>query len=389
MEMKQIATILNPIIAELVGEEAILQEDLSNVVDTGTALFNANSYDHFVKALVDRIGKTIFVIRKYTGSAPSVVMDAWEYGAVLQKIRANLPEVSENESWELTDGQSYDQDIFYKPEVSAKFWNKRTTFEVDRSIADLQVKSAFSSPDELNRFIEMLYNEVDKVMQVSTDALVMRTINNFIGETVWDEYESSGSLGDVTASSGVRAVNLLYLYNQAHAGATLTQAQAIESPEFLRYACKMIRKYVGAMAKMSVLFNIGGQKRFTPRDYMHIVMLTDFKAGADIYLQSTTFHDELTKLPDAEEVGSWQAMGQDLEFSNLSKINVKTSGGHEVTLDGIVAVLFDRDALGVTNYNKRTTVHRNDKAEFTNYFHKQDAGYFNDFDENFVVFFIK
>ena len=304
-----------------------------------------------------------------------------------KKIRAKMPEVTENESWELEDGASYDQDIFYKPEVSAKFWNKRTTFEVDRSVADVQVKSAFSSPDELNRFIEMLFNEVDKVMQVSTDALVMRTINNFIAETIADKYGDDNP--DYTVSSGVRAVNLLYLYNQAHSGATLTQAQAIESPEFLRYACKIIRKYVGAMAKMSVLFNIGGQKRFTPRDYMHIVMLTDFKAGADIYLQSTTFHDELTKLPDAEEVGSWQAMGQDLEFENLSKINVKSSGGHEVEIDGVICVLFDRDALGVTNYNKRTTTHRNDKAEFTNYFHKQDAGYFNDFDENFVVFFIK
>ena len=386
MEMKQIADLLNPVIKELVGETTIIQEDLSNVVDVGTALFNANSYDHFVKALVDRIGKTIFVVRKYTGSAPSVLMDAWEYGAVLQKIRANMPEVTENESWQLEDGASYDQDIFYKPEVSAKFWSKRTTFEVDRSIADLQVKSAFTSPDELNRFIEMLYNEVDKTMQVSTDALVMRTINNFIAETVYDEY---GAEADYDGATGVRAVNLLYMYNQAHSGATLTQAQAIESPEFLRFACKVIRKYVGAMAKMSVLFNIGGQKRFTPRDYMHIVMLTDFKAGADIYLQSTTFHDELTKLPDAEEVGSWQAMGQDLEFENLSKINIKTVSGHEVEVDGVICCLFDRDALGVTNYNKRTTVHRNEKAEFTNYFHKQDAGYFNDYDENFVVFFIK
>lgn len=387
MEMKQIADLLNPVIGEVVGKTALLQEDLTNVVDVGTALFNANSYDHFVKSLVDRIGKTIFVVRKYTGSAPSVLMDAWEYGAVMQKIRANMPEVSENESWELTNGASYDQDIFYKPEVSAKFWNKRTTFEVDNSITDEQIKSAFLSPDELNRFIEMLFNEVDKTMQVSTDALVMRTINNFIAETVADKYGDTNP--DYTASSGTRAVNLLYLYNQKHPNATLTQEQAIESPEFLRYACKIIRKYVGAMAKMSTLFNMGGQKRFTPRDYMHIVMLTDFKAGADIYLQSQTFHDELTKFPDAEEVGSWQAMGQDLEFENLSKINVKSSGNHNVELDGIVCVLFDRDALGVTNYNKRTTTHRNNKAEFTNYFHKQDASYFNDFDENFVVFFIK
>lgn len=389
MEIKQIYNLVNPAIEAIVGETVVLQEDLGNIVDVGTALFNANSYDKFVQSLVDRIGKTIFVIRKYTGSAPSVLMDAWEYGAVLQKIRAQMPEASENETWELEDGVSYDQDIFYKPSVSAKFWNKRTTFEVDNSIADRQVKSAFTSAEALNRFVEMLYNEVDKTMQVAVDGLIMRTIDNMLGETIWDEYESSGSLGDLTAKSGIRAVNLLYLYNQAHSGATLTQAQAIESPDFLRFAAYKIRKYVGAMSKMSVLFNMGGERRFTPREYLHIIMLSDFKAGADIYLQSSTFHKELVALPQAEEVACWQGLGTDLEFENLSKVNVKTADGHAVEVDGVICCLFDRDALGVTNYDRRTTVHRNEKAEFTNYFHKQECGYFNDYDENFVVFFIK
>ena len=385
MKIKQIYDFVNPVIGEVVGKTDLLQEDLSNVVDVGKAVFDANSYDHFVKSLVDRIGKTIFVIRKYVGSAPSVLMDAWEYGAVLQKIRARMPEVSENESWQLEDGASYDQDIFYKPDVAVKFWNKRTTFEVDNSITDEQIKSAFLSVDALNRFIEMLYNEVDKTMQVSTDALVMRTINNFTAETVYNEYEG----GDLTAKSGVRAVNLLKLYNDAHSGATLTQAQAIESPEFLRFAAFKIRKYVTAIGKMSKLFNMGGENRFTPRDYLHIIMLTDFKAGADIYLQSSTFHKELVEMPNAEEVACWQGTGTDLAFANTSKIDVKTVDGHEVELDGLICVMFDRDALGVTNYKRRTLTHRNNKAEFTNYFHKQDCGYFNDYDENFVAFFIK
>ena len=385
MEIKQIYDLVNPAIQSIVGETAVLQEDLANIVDVGTALFNANSYDKFVQSLVDRIGKTIFVIRKYTGSAPSVLMDAWEYGAVLQKIRAEMPEVSENETWELEDGATYEQDIFYKPSVSAKFWNKRTTFEVDNSIADRQVKSAFVSAEALNRFVEMLYNEVDKTMQVAVDGLIMRTIDNMLAETIYDEFGANSLSG----GSGVRAVNLLYLYNQAHAGATLTQEQAIESPEFLRFASYKIRKYVGAMSKMSVLFNMGGEKRFTPKEYLHIIMLSDFKAGADIYLQSSTFHKELVELPNAEEVACWQGLGTDLEFTSLSKVNVKTAEGHSVEVDGVICVMFDRDALGVTNYDRRTTVHRNDKAEFTNYFHKQDCGYFNDYDENFVVFFIK
>ena len=385
MEMKQLYEFLNPVIKEMVGETAILEEDLSNVVDVGKAVFDANSYDHFVKSLVDRIGKTLFVIRKYTGSAPSVLMDSWEYGAVLQKIRGRMPEVSENETWTLEDGGVYEQDIFYKPDVAVKFWNKRTTFEVDNSITDEQVKSAFLSADALNRFVEMLFNEVDKTIQVATDGLVMRTINNFIAETIYDEYGA----GDLSASSGVRAVNLLKLYNDAHSGATLTQAQAIESPEFLRYASFKIRKYVTALSKMSKLFNMGGENRFTPREYLHIIMLTDFIAGADIYLQSSTFHKELVEMPKADEVSCWQATGTELAFADTSKIKVKTADGHSVEVDGVICCMFDRDALGVTNYKRRTTTHYNSKGEFTNYFHKQDCGYFNDYDENFVVFFIK
>lgn len=385
MEIKQIYEVVNNAQKDVLGEKAItLNEDLSNIVDVGNEVFNANSFDAFTKKLVDHIGRVVFVVRKYVGRAPSVVMDAWEYGSVLEKIRAEMPEAVENESWELEDGESYDPNIFHAPQVSAKFYNKYTTFEVDISVTEEQLKSAFSGVQQLNSFLSMLYNEVDKSLQVKTDLLVMRTINNFIAETIHDDYGTDA----LASKSGVKAINLLYLYNQRY-NQSLTKDKAIEDKDFIRFASYIIKLYLARIQNMSTLFNIGKRARFTPKDALHLVMLADFKSSADVFLQSETFHNELSALPNAEEVAYWQGTGTDFTFANVSKISVKTSEGNEVTLDGVLAFAFDRDALGVSNWKRKVTSNYNSKAEFTNLFYKQKAGYFNDFNENGIVFFIQ
>ena len=382
MEVKQVHEFVNAATLESIGDSAVLSEDLSNVVDIGVAIFNANAFDKYVKSLVNHIGKVIFVNRPYRGSAPSVLMDAWEFGSVLEKISSEMPEAVENETWELTDGASYDPHVFHQPKAEAKFFNKMVTFEIDRSITEKQVKQSFSSATQLNGFVSMLYNEVEKSMTVKNDALIMRTINNMIGETVYAQFSGSA----ITGAGGPKAINLLSRFNTQYSK-SLTAADAILDPEFIRYSAYNMALYVDRLTRMSTLFNVGGKQRFTPKDLQHIVMLSEFRAAADVYLQSTTFHDEYTKLVNAETVPFWQGSGTDYAFSNTGKINVKTASGHDQTVTGILGVIFDRDALGVTNINRRVTTQWNAKAEFTNYFYKMDARYFNDLNENFVVFY--
>lgn len=384
MEVKQIYDLMNTVTKEILGEEAIVNEDLSNVVDIGEQIFNADAVDRYVKSLVNHIGKVIFVNRPYSGSVPSVLMDGWEFGSVLEKITVELPDASENESWELVDGQSYDPNIFYQPKVSAKFFNKRVTFEIDMSFTEKQVKQSFSNPTQLNAFTSMLYNAVDRSMTVKMDSLVMRTINNMTAETLRSEYSDDSSYN---TKSGVRAVNLLYLYNQK-TGESLTVDKALVTPAFIRFASMTMANYIDRLRKLSRLFNIGGKDRFTPSDMLHVVMLSDFKNAAGAYLQSDTFHNEYTALPDAETVPYWQASGTTFSFNEISDIHVTTASGDEVSAAGILCVMFDRDALGVTNLERRVTSNYNSKAEFYNNFYKFDAGYFNDFNENFVCFFV-
>lgn len=376
MQVKQIHEIMNTITGEILGKTDVVAEDLSNIVDVGNELLSNTSVDNYVKKLVDRIGKVIFVSRPYSGNVPSVLMDSWDFGSVVQKISAELPEATENESWKLTHGGEYKQDIFYQPTVTTKFFNNKVTFEIDMSFTEMQVKESFASAVEINSFLSMLYNAVEKSFTVKVDGLIMRTINNMIGETLHAD------------KTNVKAVNLLKLFNDKFGG-DVKAADAITNKEFIRFASMTMALYTDRMSRISTLFNIGGKDRFTSSDMLHVVMLSDFKAAANSYLQSDTFHNEFTKLPNAETVPYWQGSGTDFAFDKVSAINVKTSTGATVSKSGILAVMFDRDAVGVSNLNKRVTTNYNAKAEFyTNYF-KLDCGAFNDLNENFVVFYVE
>ena len=377
MEIKQIYSLVNEATNEALGVEGLVQENLSNIVEVGNAVFNANAMDKYVKALVNRIGKIIFVNRVYEGSAPSVLMDGWEYGSVMQKVSMGLPEATENETWELTDGQSYDPHIFHAPKgVVAKYYNKYVTFEIDMSFTENQLKMSFNSVTELNGFISMLYTQVENSMTVKLDELIRRTINNMIAETVH-------------TNNGARAINLLTLYKSAYpADTTITAATALNNKDFIRFAAYIIKVTHGRMRTMSTVFNEGNQPRHTPTDMSHIVLLEDFASGADVFLQSDTFHNELSALPTAERVPYWQGSGTSYAFADVSKINVKTANGNVVEQGGILGVMFDRWALGVANIERKVTSQYTPNAEFFTNFYKYKAAYFNDFNENFVVFFV-
>lgn len=383
MKVEQIYNLCNQISGEVLGKANLMQADLSNVVAYGEEIIGAKALDNYVKSLIDHIGKMVFVDRVYAGSAPSVLMDGWEFGSVLEKVTmSKLPEAQANASWNLQNGQRYETDIFTAPEVSAKFYNGLSTFEIPMSFAEKQAKSAFSSAQQLNAFFSMIQTAIENSMTIKTDQLIMDTINSMTAETLVD-YNAEG---DYSGAGNTRAINLLKLYNDRF-GQTLTDDKCISDGGFIKWASFMIGLYSGRMTKLSTLFNIGGMERFTTADRLHLVMLDEFSKAADVYLQSDTFHEQYTALPNAETVPFWQGSGTAYDFTSTSAINVKCNG-HEVVADGILAVMFDREALGVSNLDKRVTSQYNARGEFYNNWYKFDAGYFNDLNENFVVFYV-
>ena len=378
MKVTQLKDIVNSVTGEVLGKTDVVNDDLSNLVDVGNEIFDTDNVDNYVKKLIDRIGKVIFVNRLYAGGVPSVLMDSWEYGSVVEKISADMPEADENDSWNLQNGQTYSQDTFYQPKVSAKFFNSKVTFDVKLSFTTQQVKESFSNVNELNGFISMLETGVKNSMTVKLDGLIMRTINNMTGQIL-------------NSANGLQKVNLLTEYNTA-SGQTLTANKALMDKDFLKFASLTIKKYQARITKMSTLFNAGGKARFTTTDNLHTVLLSDFADSAEVYLMSDTYHNDTVSLPNHETVPYWQGSGKSYAFNDISKIDVKIDAGNktpkQVTQTGILGVMFDTNALGVSNLNQRTTTSYNARAEFYTNYYKMDAGYFNDLNENFVVFYI-
>lgn len=378
MRMTDVHALVNSATQEIMGETGIITEDLKNVVDVGSELLDMdNAYDHYVKSLLDHIGRVKFVDRAYTGVAPSLMMDSWEYGSIMEKIHGEMPDAVEDPSWNLVDKTTYNQDVFHQPVAHAKFFNMRTSYLIEHSVAYRQVKESFSSASQLNAFLSMLVNQVNKGRQVRNDAMVFRALNAGIAETIKD-------------ANGNRVVNLLAGYNSEF-GTSLTAAQAMHTEAFLRYAIRVISIVAERLRGLTTIYNIGGTQKFTPSSEQTLIWLSEFKSAAEVYLYSglSQFNTEGIRMNAGQTVPYWQGLGDSPAFSTVSTINVAPpSGGAAVTQTGIVACLFDREAVGVVNPQFEVTTHDNAKARFVNYFYHQDAGYFFDGNENFVVFIV-
>ena len=394
MKITQIASVLNYAIEkEVVGEVDLIQEDLSNIVDVGKVVSNSLSAEgntnKFVSTLIDLIGRVKYVDRTYNTQAPNILKDSFEYGSILMKVRAEVPDFQENTSWKLgalnglgiKDNAELDPFVISAPTATQKVYNSKITYEAPITISELMLKQAFTSASEMGRFIAMIENRIQLKMTLSTDALIMRTINNLIGLKI---------------GAGTNVVNLLQEYNDLK-GLTstdrLTPAEALCSTEFLRYATKTIALYKDYLKTASVKYNDSDNYiTFTPEDRLKFVALSEFAKDMETYLYADTYHNEFVKMSGYSTVPYWQSQGQgDDDFAIRSAIAVSCTDGtntYEVAQSGIVAVMFDEEAAAVVNENYRITSQYNPRGEYTNYFYKWDAGYMNDTYENCVVFVI-
>ena len=388
MKIKQISTILNQITAEMLGtEENIVKEDLTNIVDVGKQLKTADDTNVLLPSLIDKVARVWVDSRTYKGRITSLNRTDDEWGSILQRITFELPETSDNESWGLVDGTEY-APIYREPKVNSKLFNKYTTFDVEMSFTQDQLYSAFNSVDEFNAFVSGIYNAIENKFRLCIESLSLRTINNFISATLFDEIPE----GNYAEHTGVKAVNLLKLYKTVKGDNTLTVDNALLSTDFLKFASTTLAEYVDYLHEYSTLFNIEGKERFTNEENLCAVMLSAFAKHCDSYLQSDTFHNEYTALVKHDTVAKWQYT-KSLEFKDLSQISTifedANKEKHEISINGVVAVLYDKYACGIHRDRRRVDYDHSGRGGFNTYYYKENAMYYNDFSENFVVFFIQ
>ena len=164
----------------------------------------------------------------------------------------------------------------------------------------------------MNAFFSMIETVIQNSMTIKIDQLAEAAINNMIAMTVAD-------------ANANRAVNLRTMYNTA-TGSSITAAQAVTDPDFIRYASYIMKLYSERLQRMSKLFNVGGKERFTSSERLHVILLSEFAAAAEAYLYSNTYHDQFVHLSKAETVPYWQGSGVAYDFASTSKISMAGAG---------------------------------------------------------------
>lgn len=377
MKTEQIHEFLSEVYTEVTGQESIVKEDLTNIVDVGNAVLSSDYREKYVNALLNRIGRMIFVDRPYDGIAPRILREAWEWGSIMSKSRTKDFTPTENPTWDLKAGESVDQYIYSPPTVQTTLYNEMITWEIDCSFVQRQLKQSFKSASEMDRFLSMIRSQINNNQNQHIDNLTMRTINAMIGRRI---------------NKNIAVIDVLAKYNAAF-GTTLTATQAVTSKDFGRYLAYIILLYKDRIKAKTSAFseNEEGYTTFTPAEYCHLILLSDIAKSLDVYLQSETFHNSFTEIGTYDTVPFWQGSGKSFDIADTSHINIQLPGitpAATVNRNYIIGCMCDRDAMGIINEERRVEVAYNARGEYWNNFFKVDTRLFNDPAENCIVFTI-
>lgn len=394
MKVNQISTMLNSVFGEVLGENNLLADDLSNVVDAGRVITGStdvfgDNFDNYVGKIVDKVGRTIFWDRVYTADDLGIWRDSFEYGSVLEKIRCDVGEYADNCEWTLTKDTDSDNDLdynesisdhiaelfkFYPAKVQAKYFNNKTTFKTTISITRKQLKSAFNSASDLARFIGMIEQRVRTKMEISKNQLQKMVIANLMGEHI---------------AQGKQVIDLGAMYATETGKDAGTLKSALTDAEKVRYIAQKMTFFREMMAEPSKLYSATGTfYNHTPIEDSRLIILADLDSSLRFNTYAITYNEEYTKLEGYKIVPFWQSSGTSIgdSLGTRSGINITTSNGNVVTRNDIVGVLFDRDGAMICNEDPEVRANYNADGNFTNYIYCADCSYYNDFDENCIVF---
>lgn len=382
MDTNQIYTIVNAVNAEAFGSTDIDVVDSQGLVSLGDAVLSSTTNtEAFLNTLIQRIGRTIISFRQYRNKLADMVVDDFEYGAILQKIRVHLTEAETDPAYALTDGYSVDPWTVNKPDVEQKLFITRTPYMFSVTIARKQLKEAFLSESAMGAFIGAVFGQVRNSIEVSLENLGRHCIANMIGEFTPATPEGG------TATTLNHEVALCTLYNTAR-GYESTDAGFVDEDNclfdeaFMRFAVQTMKTYSDNLTDMSTLYNDGGIETFTPREDQRLKVLASFERALETVVQYSAFNEEMVRLNAFTTLNFWQS-AQDPSYIMVER----ASDGAQVIKTHIVGVLYDRDALGMYKKDEDVlTTPVNAKGMYYNTFYHQLELWFNDLSENFVYF---
>lgn len=373
MDTNQIYSIVNGAISQAIGDSSLSSIDTKNLVSLGSVVLSSSTNtEAFLNTLAQRIGRTIYRYRMYNNKFKDMIVSDMQWGAILQKLRIEMPTAVADPTFSLTDGESVDMFTVAKPVAKQKLFVTRTPYMFQITIQRETLREAFLSEEAMGSFIGLIFGEVRNAIELSLEELGRLTLSVAVSET--------------SDANGQR-VNLVTDYNTERGltdEAALTAATAIYNADFLRYAIFRINHTIDMLQDMSVNFCDGTLPTFTNKEDMRIKVLSGFQRRLETVVEYASFHDQFTSIDGAySTVNFWQAENSPSSIDIL----VRASMGDRWTIDNLVAVIYDRDAFGIYQIDETVlTSPVNAKGQYYNQFWHEKQGRFVDTSENLVIF---
>lgn len=390
MKLQDASTIVNELYKEMTGAEDISQLDSEKLVDIGKQLQATNPTDVVFNKIADKVGKFVVLNKVYKAKLMNLYRDGWEYGSILETLRVK-PYTATTDLSKVPQQIDYSADAFTPvlPSVVAKYYNKHVNFRFKYTKLSDQLWGAFRSLEDMTRFLSSIEIAVSNSLSIRLQGLAKTAINNMIAQTLHKDFPDT-STEDYDANSYARSVNVLRLYNTAY-GTSLTAENCRKDASFLKFFVKTVLNTKDRLTDMSQIFNIDNEDTFTNEDDITTIVLSTVANDVKVNMQSEVYHNDLVQLPNYETVPYWQASGTAYDEGVIGEVSCKIESGNstaDVEATGILAVMFDKKAVGITCEKRKTTTQYIANADVTNFFESYEAQYFNDLSQNFVVFYV-
>ena len=380
MGIEQAYTLIADLHEQATGQKAVTPTDLSSFISVAQSTLQ-NGYEPVLNAISQVISKTLIAVRPYDRKFKGLEVSNEQWGGIIRKISFGDKDPVVNPTFELVDGASVDMFEVAKPNVLETRYVGSNVWSQTITIFRNQLDLAFTGPQEFANFMSGLMVHFNNLRTQYLEELARASLSNLIG--------AKNELG------GENVIHLLTEYNTA-TGLSLTATtvrQPANFPAFTRWLYARVEEVSKLMTERSQLFQqvINGHKimRHTPVVDQRVYISSDILAHMQAEVLADTYHDNYLSLAETESVNYWQAI-KDPNKVEVTPVYIdadaKVVTGTAQTVDNVIGVIFDRDAIGYNIYHDTIdTTPYNPRGEYYNLIANMRVQYQNDLTEKSVV----
>ena len=378
MTLKQISEILNnTIIKNELGESIQIAEDLSNIIDFGTAIkdLTAEQLKDYSNAFVAGCSKTYFDTREYKKADLGLFADSVEYGGIIQSVKSKMLETVDNQILNLENGTDYLDGKYYGLSTDVKVYEKDKAWSVRYSIPVSAFKNSFNTVEGVRGLVALIKTMVRNTLNRDIHVLAKRCLTALA----------------VDALKNNRKVELISEYKAFTGVTSATNEEVLSDRGFYMF----VRACIG---KLSQYMTDYGHKysghdtpedkweTFTPISDVKITLLADFSQTMENMVNTVRNADKY-QLPEHNQITCWQNISNEILPSYDSVISTIVDGTTELnnTYENVIGIIYDRLGAGITMRNEKVTSQYIAAGDFTTYYHNYCARYFVDDRCNSVV----